>query len=402
MAIYNFKGMDKSGKELKSSVNAEGPIQAKQLIKAKGILLIELKEQKSEKHKSKRSLSFGNAVSIADLSLLTRQLATLIKAKIQIVEAISALVEQTENPKLRVALSEIKQKVKEGASLSQALSEYPTIFNNIYINMVEAGEASGTLEIVLLRLAEFTEAQNKLKTKIKGAMTYPVIMMVVGSLMIGMIFIFVIPKITKVFISMKKELPIQTKFCIWVSELLKERWWLIILLSFLSYYIFKKYIKTKSGKNKWHAFQLKLPILGRIITMINITRFSSTLATLLASGVPILTAMKIVTNLMGNVHMQNAVMQSRVDVSEGGSITSALVASGHFPPMVTHMIKLGEKSGEIEQMLNIIAENYQDQVDAELNGLTATLEPIMMVGMGLVVGFIIFSVVVPMMELNKI
>jgi general secretion pathway protein F len=401
MAMYSYKGLNKTGKEIKNTISAETLTQAKSKLRASGIMLIDIKAQKSNTQK-KGEITFGASVGFEDLSLMTRQLATLVKAKIQIVEAFSALMDQTENPKLKVILAEVRQKVNEGTGIGAALSAYPKIFNNVYVNMVEAGEASGNLEVVLLRLADFTEAQVKLKRKIQGAMLYPLIMSGVGSLMMGIIFIFVIPKITKIFISMKKELPLPTKICIWISDFLQNYWWSIPIALFLAYWLFNKWKATPRGESTWHAIVLKLPIVGKIVTMINVSRFSSTLATLLNSGVPILSAMTIVKNLVSNVHMQKAVEQARSNIQEGASMAPPLIACGHFPVMVTHMIKLGENSGEIEPMLQIVAENYEDQVDAKLNGLTSTLEPIMIVAMGISVAFIVFAVVVPMMELNQV
>lgn len=403
MAIYSYKGLDKTGKEIKANITSESLNQAKAKVRSLGVMLLEIKEEKASKQKdSKSSFTIGQGVPIGELALMTRQLATLIKARIQIVEAFNALIDQTDNARLRIVLSEIRQKVNEGSSLAAALSDYPKIFNNVYVNMVEAGESSGTLDIVLLRLADFSEAQVKLRNKIKGAMTYPLIMVAVGSIMMGIIFIFVIPKITRIFVSMKQELPLQTKISIWISGFLQNYWYLVILGIIASYFLFKKYTSTKAGEKVWHRFLLKAPILGEIVMMINVSRFCSTLATLLTSGVPILTAMKIVKNIVSNVHMQQAVEESRKNVAEGASLTNPLVKSGLFPPMVTHMIKLGEKSGELEPMLKIVADNYEDQVDTKLGGLTSVLEPIMMVAMGLAVAFIVFSVVVPMMEINTL
>ncbi|MBK26901.1 MAG: type II secretion system protein GspF [Halobacteriovorax sp.] len=401
MAMYSYKGLDKTGKEIKSNISAESLSQAKSKLRSSGIMLIDIKAQKSEKQK-KGQLTFGSGINTEALSLMTRQLATLVKAKIQIVEAFNALIDQSENPKLKVILAEIRQKVNEGTSLAQALADYPKVFSNVYVNMVEAGEASGNLEVVLLRLADFTEAQVKLKRKIKGAMMYPVLMASMGMLMMSAIFIFVIPKITKIFISMKKELPLPTKVCIWISDFLQNWWWAIPIGIFLAYWLFNKWKASPKGESTWHGIVLKLPIAGKLVQMINVSRFSSTLATLLDSGVPILSAMRIVKNLIGNVHMQKAVEQARSNIQEGASMTPPLVESGHFPTMVTHMIKLGESSGEIEPMLRIVAENYEDQVEANLSGLTSTLEPIMIVGMGIAVAFIVFSVVIPMMELNTL
>ena len=402
MAIYNYKGLDKSGSEVKGTVNSEGLAAAKTRVRGMGIMLTEISEQTSRSMKKNANFSFGNSVSIDDLSLMTRQLATLLRAKIQVVEAFTALVDQTDNPNLKITLSEIRQKVNEGSSLAKALGDYPKIFDNVYVNMVDAGETSGTLEVVLLKLADFTEGQVKLRNKIKGAMTYPVIMMAAGGGMIGIIFIFVIPKITKIFISMKKTLPLQTQVCIWISNFLINYWWLLIIGGVIGWQSFKKWKETPAGRSKFDATVLKMPVVAEIVTMINVSRFCSTLATLLQSGVPILVAMKIVSNLVSNVHMKKAIEDSRQSVSEGASLTGPLIRSELFPSMVTHMIKLGEKSGELEPMLQIVAENYEDQVNTKLSGLTSVLEPIMMVMMGLVVAFIIFSVVVPLIDLNNV
>jgi general secretion pathway protein F len=402
MAIYSYKGIDSSGKEVKSTINVETMAQAKQKIRSMGIMLMQINEQKTDALKKRHTINFHKAISVSDLALMTRQLSTLIRAKIQIVDALKALIDQSDNPQMRIVLSDIRQKVNEGSSLAKALADYPQIFTNVYVNMVSAGESSGTLEIVLLRLADFTESQVQLKNKIKGSMTYPLIMIVFGSLMIGIIFIFVIPKITKIFVSMKRELPLQTQICIWISDVLQSYWWAILLGLFFLYFLFKKYIHTTGGRARWDRLLLRLPIIGELVMMINVSRFCSTLATLLNSSVPILASLKIVMNLVSNVHMQQAILEAKDCVSEGSSMTPPLIKSEIFPSMVTHMIALGERSGEMESMLQIVAENYEDQVNTKLNGLTSVLEPIMMICMGLAVAFIVFSVVVPMMSLNSI
>lgn len=403
MPIYAYKGLDRAGKEVKGSLNIDSIASAKQKVRTLGVMLTEIREQKAAGTGGGFSISkLRSTVSVDDLALMTRQFATLIKAKIPVAEALSALTEQVDNETLRLVMSEVRQKVTEGAALADALADHPKIFTNVYSNMVSAGEASGTLEVVLLRLADFTEAQMKLRNKIKGAMTYPVIMGLFGFAMMNIIFIFVIPKIAKIFISMKKELPIQTKISIWLSEFLQSYWWLVIGCMIGSWWLAKRYIATPKGKSQWDALLLKLPVLGILIKMINVSRFCSTLATLMNSGVPILTALTIVKNLIPNVHMKDAVEKARISVSEGASLTGPLIASGHFPPLVTHMIRLGEKSGELEPMLKIVSENYEDQVESRIGGLTSILEPIMMVCLGLGVGFIVFSVVVPMMSLNSV
>jgi general secretion pathway protein F len=401
MALFAYKGVNANGREIKASITAESESLAKVKLKQMGIMLLDIKEEKS-KNKNESSFSILSSVSIKDLSLMTRQLATLTRAKVQLVEALSALVNQTDSPQLKIILSEVRSKVNEGVSLSKAFADYPKVFDNVFVNMVDAGEASGTLETVLIRLADFKESQVSLKNKIKGAMTYPIIMVLIGTIMMGIIFIFVIPKITKIFISMKKELPLQTKICIWISEFLQSYWYLVIFSAFAFWWIIQKYIRTKDGEKNWHKIILKLPIIGELATMINVSRFCSTLATLLNSGVPILASLKIVKNIVTNVHMQHAVELARESIQEGGSISDPLKKSGYFPSMVTHMITLGEKSGELEPMLEIVSKSYEDEVDTKLSGLTSVLEPIMMVGMGLAVAFIVFSVVVPMMDLNSL
>lgn len=401
MPIYSYKGLDKTGKEIKHSINAETILQAKHKVRSSGIMIIDIKEKKT-KEGSSSSVSFGNKVKIQDLALMTRQLATLVKAKIQIVDSLAALQDQVDNDYLRVVLSEVKQDVNEGTSLANAMAKHPKVFNNVYINMVEAGEASGNLEIVLIRLADFTETQMKLKTKIQGAMMYPMIMLVVGVVLISVIFIMVIPQLAKIFTSMKMELPLPTKISIGISNFLQSYWYLIIIGGVLGAFAFKKYISTPKGERKWHGVLLKLFIVGDLIKMINVARFCSTLSTLLNSGVPIIMSMKIVKNLIPNVLMKDAIEAAKEAISEGKNMAAPLKESGHFPNMVTHMITLGEQSGELEDMLNIIAENYEEQVDAKVGGLTSLLEPLMIVGLGIAVTFIVFSVIMPMMKLNQV
>ena len=405
MPVYAYRGLNSLGKEVKSSITTESVTLAKTKLKNDGIMLIDIREQKVKQKGAEGAglpISFSGRVSVNDLALMTRQFSTLIKAQIQVVQALDALQDQVENETLKLVLAELKQKVNEGSSLSKALSEYPKVFDSVYVNMVDAGESSGTLDMVLLRLADFTEARVRLKNKIRGAMTYPIIMMAVASILISAVFAIVIPKITRIFTDTNKKIPFQTEIAIWVSDFLRHYWWGCILGGVLLFWLFKKWSQTERGKYRWHLTLLKMPIVGKLIIMINISRFCSTLATLLNAGVPILVCMKIVRNLIPNLILQGSVEEAERNIAEGRSMVGPLKASGHFPPMVTHMLSLGEKSGEIQPMLKIIAENYEDQVKTRLDGLTSTLEPIMIVVMGLVVGFVVFAVVMPMLELNKL
>lgn len=401
MPLYSYKGLNKLGQDVKGEISTDSINAAKSKIKGMNIMLIDIKEKKS-KGSSGKSSGLLAKVNTEELALMTRQFATLVKAKIQIVEALAALEDQVDNDYLRVVLSEVKRDVNEGSSLAKSMTKHPRVFNNIYTNMVEAGEASGTLEVVLLRLAEFTEAQMKLRGRVKSAMMYPLIMVVIGFTMISFILINVIPQIAKIFVSMKKELPLPTKVVISMSNFMQNYWWLVVFILIGLAWFLKKYIDSKNGRKVWDALLLRSPIVGGLVKMINVSRFCSTLATLLNSGVPILVAMNIVKNIVANVHMQAAIEKSRKAVSEGLSMAPTLQESGHYPSMVTHMITLGEKSGELESMLGIISENYEEQVNSKINGLTTLLEPIMMVFMGLTIGFIVMAVVVPMMDMTSI
>jgi general secretion pathway protein F len=267
--------------------------------------------------------------------------------------------------------------------------------------MVEAGEASGTLDVVLIRLSEFTESQVKLGNKVKSAMTYPVIMAVVGSVLISLIFLKVVPQIAKIIVSQKKQLPLITEIVMAISNFMVNYWWFALMSIAGFVWLLNKYISSPSGERRYHKLILSLPVIGNLSKMINVSRFCSTLGTLLASGVPILAAMNIVKNLISNVWMRDAVEKARDSVSEGLTMTGPLIESGLYPSLVTHMIKLGESSGELENMLNIISNNYQEQVETQITGLTSIIEPIMIIFMALIVGVIVFSVILPMMELNK-
>ena len=403
MPVYAYKGLDRSGKETKSSIAAESMLQAKTRLRHDGVMLIEIQERKVKQGGvGGFPLTFGSRVKVEDLALMTRQFSTLIKANIQVVQALEALQDQVDNDTLQLVLAELKQKVNEGISLSKALSEYPKIFDSIYVNMVDAGEASGTLDVVLLKLADFTESRVRLKNKIFGAMLYPTIMVIAGTVLISIIFTVVIPKITKIFTNTRKKIPIATEIAIGISEFLQNYWWASILGIFILYGLFKKWSQTQRGMYRWHQCLLKIPQLGKLVIMINIGRFCSTLATLLNAGVPILTCMKIVKNLIPNVIFKDAIEEAKENIAKGQTMTEPLKKSGFFPPMVTHMISLGEKSGELRPMLKIIAENYEDQVKTRLDGLTSILEPIMIVAMGVVVLFIVFAVIIPILELNKL
>ncbi len=405
MAVYDYKGLNKAGKEVSGVREAENEKALRQLLKKEGIFLTRVGKG-SQKGQSLLATEVDIAqyferISPTDISVFTRQLATLSKAGIPLVESLGACVDQVEKPKLRKILAKIRQDVSEGTSLAAALAQHPKVFSPIFGNMVRAGEASGTLDQVLLRLAEFSEASVKLTQKIKGAMMYPVIMVGLGGLILIGMFVFVIPQITQIFEDSGQELPFITQMLIGFSHMLRDYWWLSLLLFTISVVSFRKWKVTEKGHQKWDRYRLSFPIFGSLSLMIGVARFTKTLATLLRSGVPLLTALDITKNVLENLTLTAVIDEARKAVKEGASLADPLKRSGHFPPIVVHMVAIGERSGAMEEMLTVVAEAYEAQVEARIAGLTTLLEPIMIVGMGITIAIIVMAVLMPILQLNE-
>jgi general secretion pathway protein F len=401
--IYDYKALNPSGKSSKGIIEADSQKTARSKLKKQGLMVTSIVEKTAAKPSTSAGIPFfSGRVSAQEVALMTRQLASLIKANIPLVEALSALVDQTENEKLKVILSQVRQDVNEGSSLAKATGAHPRAFDTIFVNMIEAGESSGTLSLVLIRLADLKEAQMRLRSKVISGMTYPALMMFVAFGLMLAIFTFVIPKLTKIFDSMNKPVPALTKFLMSVSDAIVGYWYAFIALGFFIVWLFKRYISTETGRAKWDALTLKFPIAGPLVRMVAVTRFSSTMSTLLGSGVPILTSMAIARNLVGNVPIAKAISNARENITEGQSIAEPLKRSGEFPPMMIHMISIGEKTGELPSMLKNVAETYEEQVNTKIDAMTSLLEPLMIVGMGGAVGFIVMSVFMPLMEIMNI
>ncbi len=401
--IFDYKAFNASGKAQKGIVEAENQKAARIKLKKQGYMVTEINEKTVGKPGSSRGVPFfGGRVSGREISLMTRQLASLIKANVPLVEALNALVEQTEHERLKVVLSQVRQDVNEGSSLAKATGAHAKVFDTIFVNMIEAGESSGTLSMVLMRLADLKEAQMRLRSKVISGMTYPVLMMVVAFSLMLAIFTFVIPKLTKIFDSMNKPIPTLTKVLMTFSDTLINYWYLFVAFGFLAFWLFRRFITSEKGRPKWDAFKLRLPIIGPLVRMVAVTRFSSTMATLLASGVPILTSMAIARNLVDNAPIAKAIADAKENITEGQSIAEPLRRSGEFPPMMIHMIAIGEKTGELPDMLKNVAETYEEQVNTKIDAMTSLLEPLMIIGMGGAVGFIVMSVFMPLMEIMNI
>jgi general secretion pathway protein F len=401
--MYDYKALALDGRAAKGIVEAETQKAARAKLKKQGLMVTQILEKNSGKSQSGTQIPFmGGRVGTRDIALLTRQLASLVKANIPLVEALTAMIDQTENEKLKVILSKVRQDVNEGSSFAKAVAQHSKVFDTIFVNMIEAGESSGTLGVVLLRLADLKEAQMRLRSKIVGGATYPALMMVVSfALMLG-IFTFVIPKLAKIFESMHKKMPPMTVFLIGVSDIITTWWPLIMITAFIALWIFRRWISSAKGRPKWDAFKLKLPVLGNLIRMIAMTRFSNTMATLLASNVPILTAMNIAKNLVGSGPIAQAIGDARENITEGQSIAEPLKRSGEFPPMMIHMIATGEKTGDVAGMFKNISEIYEEQVNTRIESMTSLLEPLMIIVMGGAVAVIVLAVFMPLMDMSNI
>ncbi|GAB4290928.1 MAG: type II secretion system inner membrane protein GspF [Myxococcota bacterium] len=404
MPVYEYKGFDTSGKPVNGIRDAETVRSLKSALKKEGIFLTEVKESETRAISDRGEVSFRRTfarITAADIAVTTRQLSTLIGAGITLVESLTALVEQTENQRLKVILSQIRQKVNEGMSLADAMGEHPKVFSHLYVNMIRAGESSGALEVVLSRLADYTESQAKLKQKIIGTMAYPAIMLVVGVAILMAMFIFVIPKLTKIFEDINATLPIYTQMLIFFANTMRDFWYVVFGGVGGTVFLFFRWKNSKRGKPVWDRWALAFPVFGGLVRMLAISRFTRTLSTLLSSGVPLLTSLNIVKNILNNATLEKVIEETYDAVREGEPIANPLRRSGEFPPIVVHMVAIGEKSGQLEEMLMRVSESYETQVDNRIAALTSLLEPFMIVTMGGAVAFVVLSILMPILQINE-
>jgi len=422
MAVYEFRGLNAAGKTITGLKEADSPRTLKNLLKKEGVFLTDVvgqAEGKSNRAPLKGAAAAKGAAADAlnqdinlkrftrgginteDIAIMTRQLATLLHAGVALVEALTALVDQVDKERLKVMLSDIKSRVNEGSGLADAMTSHEKVFGKLYINMVRAGEHSGALDAVLNRLAEFTESQARLKQKVLGTMMYPLVMIVIGGGIMILLLTVVVPKVTKIFADMKTALPWTTRLLIASSNFMSEWWFIVIPTFILSVFFFVRWTRSEKGKPVWDRIVLKLPVVGGLVRMLAVARFTRTLATLLKSGVPIITAMDIVRNVVTNDVLANVVEKARDSIREGESIAAPLKRSGEFPPLVYHMVAIGEKSGQLEDMLVNVADSYESQVNVRIGALTSLLEPIMIVIMACGVGFVAFSILMPILQMNS-
>lgn len=405
MPVFEYKGLDRAGKSKKGLVDAENVRTARLKLKKDGIFVTDIKNKQKASSGggggSKKGAS--GKVPIRDLAMMVRQLATMLKAKIPLVDSLAAVADQVENPILSEALADAKNLVNEGSTFSKTLERYPKVFNKIFISMVEAGEASGTLDTILIRLAEFTEAQDQLNSKVKSALMYPIIMMVITVVLLMGLFVFVIPQMVAVFDSAPElKLPWYSVVIIDISGFMVNYWYILIGFGFGAYLIFLNWKNSPSGSKQWDAISLELPVMGPMNRMVAVSRFTRTLATLLVGGVPMLQALEIVKNVVDNAVLASAIDDARSNITEGENIATPLKRSGQFPPIVIHMVSIGEKTGELENMLIQVSDAYDFQVRNKVDGLTSIMGPVVIVVMGIVIAIIVFAIMVPMFEMSNI
>ncbi len=408
MPVFEYKGFDANGKNTSGVRDADSAKGLRNLLKREGILATDVKESGKEQGDPKKGMlgkqvnfTFLQRVSTEDLGITTRQLAVLLQAGVPMVDSLNALIEQTESAALKRILSQIKTDVNEGKSLADAMERHKA-FDHIYVNMVRAGESSGTLDVVLERLADFKEGQAKMQGEISGALMYPLIMVFVGLLNITIMFTVVVPRITRIFEHSKVQLPLMTRILIFTSSTVKNYWWLILIVVGGLIFAFVRWKRTVKGGAQWDSIVLQLPLFGGLTRMIAVARFARTLSTLLSSGVSLLVALDIVKNVVANARIAAAIEVARDAIREGEDISAPLKRSGEFPPMLTHMVAIGEKSGQLEGMLQRVAIAYEQRSDVRLKSVMSLLSPLLILGMGGAVGFIVFSILTPILQMNTL
>lgn len=408
MPVYQYRGYKADGGSATGIVDAESPKVARLKLRKDGVFPTEMAEQEGAKPIVARSgsgpvagVGRSPALSVNDVALMTRQMATLLVAGLPLVDALGVLMDQMEKKSVKGLLADLRESIRGGASFSAVLERYPKDFSSIYVHMVRAGEASGALDQILFRLAEFLDKQLALKNKVTNAILYPAIMVIIGTLVLFFLLTFVVPKITAVFAHSKQALPWPTVVLMEISHFCSDYWMVLLGMVLVGMWITRRFLRTETGHVMADRLLLKLPLIGQVARMVSISRLASTLATMLSSGVQLLDALDVSKRVMNNRILEQAVEEARQNIREGETIAEPLKRSGEFPPLVTHMIAVGEKSGEMEEMLRRIGQIYDGEVDRVITRFTSLLEPVMIVVMGVIVLFIVVAILLPIFEMGQ-
>jgi general secretion pathway protein F len=404
MPIYEYRGVVAGNRTARGVVDAESLRAARLKLRADGIYPTDLAVGRTQSALSellsRLQLPVLRRVPPLDLAMFTRQLSTMLGAGVPLVESLTALAEQVENRRLKAVIGRVRESVNRGSTLADGLAEHPAVFDDLYCSMVRAGESSGALEIVLRRLGDYVESQLDLRNKVTNALVYPVLMILVSSAVAGVLLVKVIPTITQLLRDLDQPLPLATLVVIGASEFL-TRWWTALAIGAVAAFLVgNRLIRTERGRRVWDRARLSLPLVGRVVRLVAVSRFARTLATLLAGGVNVVRALEISTGVTRNAVIGQAIGEAGEAITRGSSIAAPLRASGEFPPMVTHMIAVGEASGELEAMLAKVADTFDELVANSLNRLTALMGPILLVVVAGLVVMIILSTLLPLLNLT--
>ncbi len=394
MPVFEYVGKTLSGSEVSGEIAARSQEEVRRILRRKRVLVTEARAKPREIH-----LHIRRGVKSTEISRMARQFATMIEAGLPLVQSLEILSDQATSPALKDALSDVRERVQSGSTLAEALGKHPKIFDELFVNMVEAGEIGGALDTILLRLATYREKVDALRRKIKGAMYYPAVISVVAAGATLFLITFIVPVFAKLFEGFGAELPLPTKLVLAISGIIRSNILLGIVILIGLGIGYRYLAKTPSGRLAIDRFKLKIPIMGNLLRKSIIARFSRTLGTLLNSGVPILDSLEITAKTAGNKVIYNAIRRAVTAIAQGDTIAQPLQDTGVFPPMVVQMISVGEKTGGLDEMLEKVADFYEDEVDAAVDALTSIIEPVVIVVMGAVIGFVLISMYLPMFDL---
>jgi type IV pilus assembly protein PilC len=396
--IYRYNAMDANGRTVTGTLDADSLELVRSKLADLSYHVLSIRETKSRQGFQDWFTGIQR-VKLRDLVMFSRQFATMIDAGLSVVKCLDILQKQTRNPKLKDTIAEVKRDVAGGMSLTEAFQKHPRVFSPLFVNMIRSAEVGGILDTVLDRLAMFLEKEQETKNKIKSAMTYPVVVFCFAMLMLLALLFFVLPKFKGIFETMGLDLPLTTRLMLNFSEYMRLYWYIALVGTVGSVILIKIFARTQKGRYAIDAAKLKLPVFGDLLLKSAVSRFARTFGTLISSGVPVLRALEIVADTSGNCVISETVIRARSSIKEGEKISTPLFGSKIFPVMVTQMIAVGEETGRLDQMLVKVANFYDDEVDATLKGLTSLIEPLMIVGLGVIVGFIAVSVISPIYSL---
>jgi general secretion pathway protein F len=401
MGAYQYVAVDPGGKEHRGILEGDTPKHVRQLLRDRQLLPVEVAEVEARERKSQRQWSLRRGISGLDLALLTRQLATLVRAGLPLDEALLAVSEHTEKPRLKSIVLGVRAKVVEGRSLAMGLEEFPYAFPAVYRATVTAGEQAGQLDAVLERLAEYTESRHSLRQKVGQAMIYPIVLTGIAFFIVTLMLVYVVPKVVGVFETTGQQLPIMTRVLIAISGAFQHWWWALLTGIVVAAYAAYRLMQNEDVRRRVHWWLLKTPVLGRVTRGLNTARFTRTLSILTGSGVPALEALRISASVVANLPMRAAVEEAAVRVREGGAIGRALGESKLFPAMTIHLIGSGEASGELDSMLERAATHQENEMDSLLGTMVSVLEPLLIVVMGLIVLAIVMAILLPIFQLSQ-